>query len=1374
MFDQLENTYANIIIEFGIVGYSESDIIKRGLDSEKNLPLNLLYSYPHQESEDLEIIFQMMFPDEDHKIQSPKFFSLTLTDEKGNRTFLYCLKFPEKYIFSDDDLDNNKKLVSNSDKKIGNENPNKKIQKNYIEVPLVIYIKSHKEDLESFKQLLYAINQIIVNDNLEKVIPDAKMINNYKKIQLYNLLYFLFSLPHTSPHTLIKLQLNQELGNILNINPENKNDETIDFYFSSNCEIPCNKNDTDINILFLILDQSIIIKVLFSILTEKQIIFTASQAYLLHLIISCFLKLIFPFKWRHSCITVLTKENLELLEIPGSYIFGVLSSHLSTKDLTDEYSGKIIVDCDTNEIFGYNNLEPFEPPEMPIKKPVEDKKKKSTKKDKEKEVLEINNLESQNFTQGKNLIIINKNTIMKYQNELLGKKKKLTFNYDNNIIIDTQKSQLFIDKNDIFIDSNDWKWLRRYIQLVRNPEIFNLDNIDFQNKKRNRNIFSDEDNPILPNRPFSYNIQNIILTFILKKLTFQESDFMTVFKKTNLYLEYEDNNKEFENTRGSVIVQNIEETKNKPRSIDNSFNIEYVLNQFNADVINDKIKAKINNFELDKKNNEKVISFYQELKKIINDYLSIKEEISNQNNNDSNNEYTFIPRKLNERKKTITGKRPNLTKPSNKNLHHIKNTKSLLQETSGQNKYVLFGFDEGLEDSFQFYSKNGFIFFANELDKFLTEEKIDIKNIIYINNLNNQILSLIKKSLIEEEKEEKENKENLQERKDSKESKDINNVNKIKLRQIIGVSIVPEKKEEDKEENDADKVSNGSVEIKKEEGDYDFEENLFNINQEENHIFQWNTDNDLFDEKNYIINFSEFNLEEELNKEKENKEMKDENEINPLMQFYLFLAFYLDNAKKDETSLNFFFNNLNLNNSISKPIIYDIKNNKDNDNDNNELYEIVEKDENEKSEEKKKINEIIIKLYILAYNHSDKKHRDFPYFSYYQTLKKIDSEDLKSLNSLFDSYEGDYELSFIYRTVIIEKQQAEMKKFQRMLTLKNKSNNIKMKEELNLKDDYSRKSDINVVKKKVSSPDQKYNRQTIQNSKLDFNLDNISSDNIIHLRTEPNINKVIQNEETSSLIMNDIGEIIDQELNYIKDLIKSKNTSEILEEMNSRFKLNEKLKNLINSLKLINLDNINTKRKCFTFWLNCFNYLIIYTIFTEKLNLNEEKTWKTFFNTLYLDIGNKKFSFNDIQYILFKKAHFFSSAYKPKDYIKKLNIEKINGEIKLEDKEKLIPFILYLPIQEFLKPMLYKEENIENDIVVKMQEYFSKNVTLDEKNYLCCSDLFFKFYSNIFGKEIKKYEVFFKPELYKVIKNKKYKKIIQKKIKWQMNFENLI
>ena len=106
------------------------------------------------------------------------------------------------------------------------------------------YIKSQKEDLESFKQLLYTINQIIVSDNLKKFGIESNMINNYKKVQLMNLLYFLFSLLHKSPHSLVKLQLNKELDKLLNLNQNaNNKEETIDFFFSSNCEIRCNKND---------------------------------------------------------------------------------------------------------------------------------------------------------------------------------------------------------------------------------------------------------------------------------------------------------------------------------------------------------------------------------------------------------------------------------------------------------------------------------------------------------------------------------------------------------------------------------------------------------------------------------------------------------------------------------------------------------------------------------------------------------------------------------------------------------------------------------------------------------------------------------------------------------------------------------------------------------------------------------------------------------------------------------------------------------------------------------------------------------------------------------------------------------------------------
>ena len=461
MFDVLHSTYRNIISCIGIVGYLEEDIIKRGINTKDNLELNCLYAYPNKEVSGMNTLtYKMMFPDDNHKIPCPKFFTLTLTNQQAVHSYLYCLKFSESYNL----------LVEKEKSKV-------------IEVPLVIFIKSEKQDLEAFKQLLNIINYIIVNDDLEKegnVNINYNCLNNYKKVQLINLFYFIFSLPHAPPHSLVKLKIDKEIIN--------NNIESIDFYFSSNCEIPCNKNDTDINILFLLLDQSIILKVLFAILTEKQIVFRASQAYLLHIIIPAFLKLIFPFKWMHNCITVLPQERLNFLEAIGSFIFGVLSDVISLNDLMTEYPGKIIVDCDTNELFGDSYFEPYEPPKfVPPENYGKDEKNKNKDNEKEKNINTSNKL-----TQGNNLFTISGSYLYKYE-EQNNKRTKLIFDEKNNIIIDSNKSQLLIDKTNAFVDSNEWKWLRKNIQLVRNPEIFDLENIS--NKKNNTNgiYLNDED-----------------------------------------------------------------------------------------------------------------------------------------------------------------------------------------------------------------------------------------------------------------------------------------------------------------------------------------------------------------------------------------------------------------------------------------------------------------------------------------------------------------------------------------------------------------------------------------------------------------------------------------------------------------------------------------------------------------------------------------------------------------------------------------------------------------------------------------------------------------------------------------------------------------
>ena len=100
--------------------------------------------------------------------------------------------------------------------------------------------------------------------------------------------------------------------------------------------------------------------------------------------------------------------------------------------------------------------------------------------------------------------------------------------------------------------------------------------------------------------------------------------------------------------------------------------------------------------------------------------------------------------------------------------------------------------------------------------------------------------------------------------------------------------------------------------------------------------------------------------------------------------------------------------------------------------------------------------------------------------------------------------------------------------------------------------------------------------------------------------------------------------------------------------------------------------------------------------------------------------------------------------------------------------------MLYLPVKSFLKPSLYYEENIENDIDKRIKDYLNKFVSIDKKNYLIFSDILLKFNANLFGKEIKKYEKFFEKNLYEIIKNKKFKKAYPQKITWQLNFDNLI
>ena len=1253
MFDTLYTTYKDIISCIGIIGYNESDIIsnKNKTSFENNLKLNCLYAYPNKESAGLNpFIYEMMFPDNNYKIPCPKFFMLKLTSQTGQNSYLYCLKFSENYQISESDNKENDIII---------------------EVPLVIFIKSEKEDLECFKQLLNIINYIIINDDLiEKKENIDININDFKKVQLLNIFYFLISLLKAPPHSLIKLNLENEV-NVDAI-------ESIDFYFSSNCEIPCNKNDTDINILFLVLDQAIILKVLFSILIEKQIVFRASEAYLLHIIIPSFLKLIFPFKWTQSCIIVLPKEKLHFLEAIGPFIFGVLSDTISLNDLMREYPNIIIIDIDTNEIFGDSYYEPYLPPNM-------------------------NNINKSGIIQGNNLVTVNGSYLYKYQKGE-NKKTKLNFEEKNNIIIDSQKCQMLVDRTNIFVNNNERKWLRKNIQLIRNPEIFDLENMNSNQNKSNKIYLNDKDEVvILPNRPFSYNIQNIFMIYILNKLSEKNSEFMSIFKNTNLYLGYNDQ-KKYQNNSGMKISENITELKkkNKQRNIENCFTVEYHLQNFKTQRILKIINSKIKSEEKDE--------CLENLKNIFQNYRKMK------------NEEDSIINELGEYYKDISGRRSDVkrnvdrfTKILTKKFQRTNSF--LLSETNYNNNYnfLLEGTDK-TEGEFKFYKKNGFLNFIKNFETFLENEKIDIKDELYNKKICEQILDIIIRddSIFNQNK-------YLFERLSKLENKQNNN-----------------KEKKEKKESTIIESRTRSIEI---------EFNPLYSNMELNQFLY--SENIL----EFIPDFSEDKNNYELNN-------KEEDNINLKSQYYLYICSYLEKIMESKEKTEEFIEKI-----ISKKNIKDLN-----------------------------IKSLIVKLYRRAYNCSGKKHLDFPYFSYYIFLKNEDLNELKLLNDEFTYIESDEaELYEIYENVIKEKELALVKLEEKR---KKKLEKEKMKEEGKLKKENGKnKNEIKIEKDNNNNKSSRlqdlfnffenklFEKKIVKNNGTSNKIKTINQNKDFnyfisyYINNEPDFN--IKNVQNHVFIEENIIQNISKEILSIlpyKKEVNIKINEEIITSGNKRLIQNKKLFELIGLLKIYSPEKLQTCKQRICFWVNCFNFLVIFTIFYKKWIINTKDDWKYFFQNVIYTIGGKKYTFNDMQYILFKRPLFFTSNYKSNDEIKKLRVDKADDFKNIEKKFALInsPFMIYLPTKEFLKPIIFYENELENQINNRTSEYLNKYIYKDEANNIILPELLTDYSTRFLYKEYKKYQYLLNGNLYNLINDKKYKKNIILSLEFKLDFDNIL
>ena len=1317
MFDENYFCYKNIISNIAILGYSESDIIARGINTSSQLELTCLFSYPEQdESSYNQMTYEMMFPDKNYNIECPKFFSLSLTDELGNRSYLYCLKFPEKYT-----LENFKHPYE-------------------INVPIVICIKSNKSDLEPFRQLLTSINQIIVSENIDH---GPNIVNDYKKVELLNIFYFIFSLPHTPPHSLVRLKLNNDLCEV---------EKEIDFYFSSNCEIPCNKNDTDINLLFLILDQSIIIKVIIAILQEKQIIFRASQAYILHLIIPTFLKLIFPFRWQQTLVTILPNNEAEnYLDTPGSFIFGILSNALELNEIIEKYPGKIIVDCDTNEIFGEEANYPFVPDEEKINTNNTSKKKK--------EKFVFNNIDG-DIKQGKNIFIVDGSYIYQYDPESnTGKGRKMKFNNKkHNIIIDTQNSQLLIHKNNDFITNSEIKSLRKNIQLVRNPEIFDIENIG--KKDNNDNKIKETDSLILPNRPFSYNIQNILLHFYLTKISDKGSKFMQIFEKSNLYTDFL-NPKKFQNNSGKKIIENIKETIGKQNSIDNCFIIEYNKSNFSALLLIDDIDKKITQLNIENTINEKLDEeIYKELKTILMNYCTVLDiNLNNQQKNIDIN-----PIDLNGKKTLVKASKNNIKRG------HIKSNNSLLQFTINRSTtFNLAGVDKSSKDYFRFYKKDGFLKFIENMNKIKTKEGKkpgDLHQIKIFKELLNKfkeldnifmdqkkeeeenevIIDVLDENFDEEEKEENEINENeiKNENNNKNNELDLLKIDKKKLLEELQCSTNNLSIEkhlsmiDENDENNNNNTNDSFIDKSIKTNDKDIE-NLGNIimnslKSEENLINIKENDeyNNLSNSEN-IINFP--GNENKISNENNNflflQLNNDKNLIETLnlTQYYLFLAFYLEQISFSEDLLDKF--DKEIMNSVGIRI---------------------------------NIYKLILKLYKEAYKQSGEKHRDFPYYNFYSFLQGLNDKNLSKVEDKLA--EDDYnfsELLDIYQN-IMNKRKIKLSKERK----DNKSIINDRAKSLN-PSKYS-KFDSNIIEPKDERISQKPKIfinsliMPLKENNYDF------SEAII-------INKDFQSKvkPDNPLDMFYLFCISMQTVFPSQEDIQSKSIQQIIDEANINID-SSGLIEFLAELKNVDIKQIKSETDKFCFWLNCFNFLLLFAIFYLKVYNLGKDLWENFLKNIQYNIGGNNYSLEDMSYVLFKKKIFFQkSKYTPKNYVKKNSIDFSKEKNIFQDAFPLLPLLLYIPTKEFFKITIYAKSDLQDQIFAKITTSILTMILWNERNKaLSLSGLLLIFAPNFLNKGYSKYKDYIKNDIYKILKGKKYKKLAIKQIKWELCFDNLL
>nr|XP_015213003.1 PREDICTED: DENN domain-containing protein 3 isoform X2 [Lepisosteus oculatus] len=118
--------------------------------------------------------------------------------------------------------------------------------------------------------------------------------------------------------------------------------------------------DLDLHLPLLCFNAKQILQIITCFLTEQRIVFFSSDWALLTLVSQCFMLYIHPLQWQHTFVPILSRQMLDFVMAPTSFLMGCHIDHL--EEVEAETNDLILINIDNGTIFASNT----DIPSMPL------------------------------------------------------------------------------------------------------------------------------------------------------------------------------------------------------------------------------------------------------------------------------------------------------------------------------------------------------------------------------------------------------------------------------------------------------------------------------------------------------------------------------------------------------------------------------------------------------------------------------------------------------------------------------------------------------------------------------------------------------------------------------------------------------------------------------------------------------------------------------------------------------------------------------------------------------------------------------------------------------------------------------------------------